>query len=256
MEDVFHCLDDKMIATIQARWDENGIDPNDHNSGFALEANPDPLEPVQTIADYQADPFIPSCLDFEYQEFNDDRWFSHFEELPQIDSLRKNDKKQEALALCLEGLERNPDSFLFYERAAGLYDELSQPDEAERILKEGLEKSLSKCSIAAMLADRALEQQNYSDAIRWWITAGAMQLESNIIVDHMPFLNLAYVCQSLGISVTELWLFEMADRASSQGPIRFNAEGAELRHQAAKAIMTAGDDAVQAAFSAFHDRYK
>ena len=60
--------------------------------------------------------------------------------------------------------------FNFYERAAGLYDELSEPDEAEIILKEGLEQSLSKCSIAATLGDRAFEKKNYRDAIRGWIT--------------------------------------------------------------------------------------
>ena len=143
-----------------------------------------------------------------------------------------------------------------YDRAADLCDEFKRPEEAEQILKEGLLKSLSKCSIAVALADRAFAKGNYRDAIRWWITAGVLQLESKIMVDKMPFLNLAYVCQPIGIKDAESWLLAMADRASNEGPIRFNAEGAALRHQVARAAMAAGDDAAQHAIVAFHERYK
>lgn len=207
-------------------------------------------------SEYKHDPFIASCLDVNHRELNDDRWFSHFKELPQIDALRKSGKTQEALSLCRKGLERYPDSFLFYKRAADLWNELNKPDEAEQLLKEGLSRSLSKCSIAGALADRAFAKGDYRDAIRWWITAGVLQLESKIMVDKMPFLNLAYVCQPLGIKDTEHWLLGMADRASSQGPIRFNSEGAELRHRVARAAMAAGDDAAQHAIIAFHEKYK
>jgi hypothetical protein len=207
-------------------------------------------------ADYKRDPFIARCLDVPDREVQDDRWFSHFKELPEIDALRKSGKAQEALALCRTGLAQYPDSFLFYKRGADLCDDLGQPDEAERLLVEGLSKSLSKCSIAAALADRASAKGNHRDAIRWWITGGVLQLDAKLMVDKMPFLNLAYVCQPIGIKDTELWLFEMADRASTQGPIRFNAEGAELRHRVARAAMAAGDDAAQHAIVAFHDKYK
>lgn len=207
-------------------------------------------------SDYRSDPFIAACLDVNYQERDDDRWFSHFKELPQIDTLRKSGQKQEALSLCRKGLQQYPDSFLFYVRAADLLDGLGKADEADQLLKEGLSKSLSKCSIARVLADRAFEKNDYRNAIRWWITAGVLQLESKIMVDKMPFLNLAYVCQPIGIKDTETWLLAMADRASNEGPVRFNAEGAELRHQVARAAMAAGDDAAQHAIIAFHERYK
>lgn len=256
LKEVFNCLDDRMIATVQARWDANCIDPNDHESGFERPTTSVSLEQTQKSEDYRTDPFIATCLDFEYREVDDDRWFSHFEELPQIDSLRKNGKREDALSLCLKGLERYPDSFLFYNRAAELYDQLDQPDEAEKILKVGLSKSLSKCSIAGAIADLAFGKNDYRNAIRWWITAGVLQLESKIMVDKMPFLNLAYVCQPIGIEDTEHWLLSMADRASSEGPIRFNAEGAELRHQVARAAMAAGDDAAQHAIVAFYERYR
>lgn len=206
--------------------------------------------------DYGTDSFIATCLDVKYQERNDDRWFSQFRELPKIDSLRNSGKKKEALSLCQKGLKKFPDSFLFYLRAADLCDELNRSDEAEQVLKEGLSKSLSKCSIAGKLADRAFAKQNYRDAIRWWIMAGVLQLESKIMVDKMPFLNLAYVCQPIGIKDTESWLFAMADRASNEGSVRFNGEGAQLRHQLARAAMAAGDDSAQQAIVAFHERYE
>jgi hypothetical protein len=207
-------------------------------------------------SDYRSDPFIATCLDVDYRECDDDRWFSHFKELPQIDALRKNSKREEALSLCLKGLDQYPDSFLFYDRAADLYDDLDRPVEAERVLKEGLSKSLSKCSIAGALADRAFAKKDYRNAIRWWITGGVLQLKSRIMVDKVPFLNLAYVCQPIGAKDTETWLLAMADRASNEGPVRFNAEGAELRHQVARAAVAAGDDAAQHAIIAFHARYK
>jgi ankyrin repeat protein len=211
---------------------------------------------TQDPSNYLTDPFIATCLDPKYREISDERWFSHFEELPEIDSLKKRGEHQNALMLCQKGLEKYPDSFLFYERAAVLYDELGKPDEAERILKEGLLKSLSKCSIAVALADRELEKNNYRNVIRWWITAGVMQLESNVMVEKMPYLNLAYVCQSLGLSEVENWLFNIADTASNEGPIRFNTQGAELRHQVGRAILSTRDDAAQHAIVAFHDRYR
>lgn len=211
---------------------------------------------VRPGSDYRADPFIASCLAVEYRELNDGRWFSHFKALPQIDSLQRSGKKQEALSLCRRGLEQHPDSFLFYLRAADLYDDLGDPHEAERALKEGLAKSLSKCSLACALADRGFKRGNHRDAILWWIQAGVLQLESKVMVDKMPFLNLAYVCQPIGFSDAERWLLGMADRASSEGPVRFNAEGAELRHRVARAAMAAGDDAAQYAIRAFHERYK
>lgn len=218
----------------------------------ASEASPGRRAP----ADDERDRFIASCLDVPYREMQEDRWFSHFKELPEIDALRKSGKPQEALSLCRKGLEQHPDSFLFYKRGADLCEELGQPDEAERLLVEGLSKSLSKCSIAGALADRAFANLNNRDAIRWWIVGGVLQLDAKIMVDKMPFLNLAYVCQPIGITETERWLFEMADRASSQGPVRFNAEGAELRHWVARTAMAAGDDAAQHAIVAFHDKYK
>lgn len=63
--------------------------------------------------EYRKDPFITSCLEVSHKEREANRWFSHFEELPQIDNLRRAGKRQEALALCLKGLGRYPDSFLF-----------------------------------------------------------------------------------------------------------------------------------------------
>lgn len=263
LEHVFHCTDDRIVGHVQALWRENRIDPHDRESGFDevdVRATPTRTQPKSSgqgaASDYQSDPFIATCLEVEYQERKDDRWFSHFKELPQIDALRKDGRKEEALSLCRKGLEQYSDSFLFYIRAADLCDELKRPEQAEQLLREGLSQSLSKCSIAGALADRAFAKGTHRDAIRWWITAGVLQLESKIMVDAMPFLNLAYVCQPIGIGDAERWLLAMADRSSSQGPIRFNAEGADLRHQVARSAMAAGDDAAQHAIVAFHERYK
>lgn len=205
---------------------------------------------------YRDDPFIASCLEVNYRELEDERWFSHFKELPEIDNLRKLGKKQEALALCLRSLENFSDSFLFYERAADLFDDMGKSDDAERILKDGLSKSLSKCSLAVALADRAFARGDYRGAILWWIRAGILQLESKIMVDKMPFLNLAYICKPIGFKSESEWFLEMADRASNEGPIRFNAEGAKLRHRVAQRAIAAGDDAALFAIQAFHERYK
>lgn len=205
--------------------------------------------------DFENDAFITSCFAVSYKEEEDDRWFSHFKELPEIDKLRHSDNPKEALSLCLKGLQNYPDSFLFYIRAADIYDDLGQSSNAEQVLHEGLEKSLSKCSLCTKLANRAFERKEYRTAIRWWIRAGLLQLESDIGVDPMPFLNLAYICQPFGFKEAEIWLLKLADRSSSQGSIRYNADGAELRHEAARELMRAGDDATQYAIQAFYERY-
>ena len=207
------------------------------------------------ISDYKQDPFIRTCLEVPYEEWEDNRWASHFEELAEIDSLRRNGKEEDALSLCLKGLQGHPDSFLFYLRAADLYDGLRREDDAERILQEGLKLSLSKCGLCAKLADRALKRRDYRSAVQWWIRAGVLQLASKILVDMKPFLNLAYVCQPIGLIEVEQWLLSLADRASRQGPVRFNAEGADLRHQVARGLMAAGDDAAQYAVQAFYEQF-
>ena len=137
-----------------------------------------------------------------------------------------------------------------------MYNDIGKPEDAEHILKQGLQKSLSKCSLCGALANRAFKRGDHRGAILWWIRAGVLQLESKIMVDKMPFLNLAYVCQPIGIKDAERWLLQMADRASNEGPVRFNAEGAELRHRVARNAMDAGDDAAQYAIQAFYERYK
>jgi tetratricopeptide (TPR) repeat protein len=239
----------KEAATLLAQIESNSATP---------QSTPASDEQVSS-SDYRRDPFIASCLDIAYRELPDPRLFSHFKEIPQIDSLRNSGKTQEALSLCQRGIEKYSDSFLFYGRAAALCDRLNKPEEAERILMEGLSKSLSKCRIAGAIADRAFAKGNYRDAIRWWIAASVLQLESKIMVYDTPFLNLAYVCQPIGIKETSRWLLDMADRASHAaygGPVRFNAEAAELRYQVARSFVAAKDNVAQYAIVAFHERYK
>ena len=150
---------------------------------------------VSNDIDYLGDSFVEKCLKVKYRELDDDRWFSHFEELPEIDRLIDDGKKEEALSLILKGLNSYPDSFLFYNRAAKLYDELGKTNEAEQILKEGLLKSRSKCNIADAIADRALKVHENRKAIYWWIQGGAMQIESknNGRVDAIFQILLMYV---------------------------------------------------------------
>lgn len=177
-----------------------------------------------------SDSFIELCLENKYQELEDNRWFSHFKELPKIDQLKNSGDSQAALKLCLKSLKTYNDSFLFYARAADLYDNLNQPKEAIDILKVGLTESLSKCSIAKHLAERAFKNDDYREAIRWWIQSCVMQLESGILVEYLPFLNISYLCQPIGLKKEETWFLSKADSISSQGPIRFDSTGTKLRH--------------------------
>lgn len=217
--------------------------------------SPKPMRRTAMTKNFENDPFVTSCFTVSYKEEEDDRWFSHFKELREIDRLRRGGNPKGALPLCLKGLQSYPDSFLFYLRAADIYDDLGQSSNAEQILHEGLEKSLSKCSLCTKLADRAFEKKEYRTAIQWWIRAGLLQLESDSGVDPKPFLNLAYVCQPIGFKEAETWFLKLADRSSSQGSIRYNADGAELRHEVARELMRAGDDAAQYAIQAFYERY-
>jgi len=198
--------------------------------------------------------YVSACLNTKYEEMVDNRWFSDFPELNTIDRMTREGKSKFALPLCLKALEQYPDSFLFYGRAADIYDNLGEPQKAEEILKTGLLKSLSKCSLARRLAERSFRKNDYRDAIKWWIIAGKMQLESAIMVDKMPFLNLAYICQEYGMQGEEEWLFQMADKASNEGSVRLNAKGVELLHALAKAALAAGDEEVRMTILELHRR--
>ena len=103
------------------------------------------------------DIFIEKSLENKYQELEDNRWFPHFKELPEIDRLKNSGDNKAALELCLESLETHSDSFLFYSRASVLYDNIDQPQDAIKILKAGLLKSLSKCGLAQDIAERAFK---------------------------------------------------------------------------------------------------
>lgn len=143
------------MGHVQALWQQNNIDPNDRDAGFDNPEVSSAVEPEHhELPDFTDDSFVASCLDVRFKESPDDRWFSHFKELPEIDSLNRTGRDRDALELCKEGQKRYPDSFHFYMCAARLHDALNEPVEAERLLLEGLEKSLSKCSIT-QLADRA-----------------------------------------------------------------------------------------------------
>ncbi len=201
------------------------------------------------------DNFIEKSLENKYQELEDNRWFSHFKELPEIDRLKKIGDNKAALELCLQSLETHSDSFLFYSRASVLYDNIDKPQDAIKILKAGLLKSLSKCSLAQDIADKAFKRNNYRDAIFWWIQAGVIQIESKILVEYIPFLNLAYLCQPIGFEKEEKWFFSMADRISTQGPIRFNSDGVNLRHKLIQQATGSNDSVVLDAIKEFYNRY-
>ena len=203
----------------------------------------------------KTDDYIESCFENKWKEQADNRWFSHFEELPEIDRLKKSGDLEAAIKLCMDGLKKYPDSFLFYGRAADIYDSLNQKENAIKILKEGLTKSLSKCSIAKNLAERAFKSNDYREAILWWIRAGVMQLESGIMVEYQPFLNLAYICQPIHLQKEEQWFLSLADRASSQGPIRFDQNGANLRHNLIQKALNEEDNEVVDSIKEFYNRY-
>ena len=188
--------------------------------------------------------FIQSCLENKYQELEDNRWFSDFEELPKIDQYKNNGEYRKALDICLKGLKTHYDSFLFYGRAADLYDLLNKPQEAIKILNIGLEKSLCKSSIAKYIADRAFRRNDYREAIFWWIQAVVMQFESNLLVEYVPFLNLAYLCKATKWKEEEEWCFSMVDKISPQGPIRFDSIGAKLRYDLILKAKKNGDNDV------------
>jgi tetratricopeptide (TPR) repeat protein len=211
---------------------------------------------VSTATDRDASDFIAECFDLPFEEEEDDRLFANFKELPRIDALRGRGRRREALMLCRQGIRRHPDSFLFYQRAADIYDDLGKPARAERMLRKGLERSRSRCSLCCRLGDRALQRKEYRTAVLWWIRGAALQVVAGRYVDMEPFLNLAYVCRAMEMHDEEKWLLELADRASCQGPVRYDEAGVELRFRAARRLRSARDDAIPRAIRLLRERYR
>lgn len=225
----------------------------DHKEASSLPARSEPR-----VFQEKAEDFIRSCFfwGISGEEIKDNRSSSDFKEIEEIDSLHKESQSQEALSLCLKSMKHHEDSFLFYLRAAKIYDVLKRHDDAEGTLQIGFKISLSKCSIAAAIGDRASINMEYRRAIRWWIRGCVLQLNSKILIEPMPFLKLAYACQPFGLIETTQLFFRLADRASNLGPIRLNPDAAGMCHQLVQNAMAAGDDAILKAITEFNRRYK
>ena len=196
---------------------------------------------------------VASCIEPKFTEQPDNRWFSDFPELREIDNAREAGRLSEALERCNRGLESHPDSFLFYGRAAQVYDAMGDAAGAERVLLAGIDKSLSKCSLCGHLAEQARKQSRHADAVAWWLRGCSAQLRANLLADNKPFMNLAYVCRPLGLGAAADWLLGLADRISRTGPIRLDAVGTRERGEVAAAL---GNGPAHRAVLAFVDRYQ
>ena len=75
------------------------------------------------------------------------------------------------------------------------------------------------------------EQQDLSESVKWWTKAVAVQVGSRYVTDWVPFLDLSYVAEQLGIRSACLKLRTWVDRIRS-GQLRLNADAANELYSA------------------------
>jgi hypothetical protein len=109
-------------------------------------------------------------------------------------------------------ISNHPDLDLGYCWAASAYSGTQKYEEARSILAEGLKKAKRKYNLCIRLGSAERDLGNIQRAVYWWIQAIHCQQSIRTGDEHDPYLYLAYVADTLGLSDVAGSLFSRVDR--------------------------------------------
>lgn len=196
------------------------------------------------------DQYVNSCLQLDFEEFDDDRVWYNIDEMKRIHELAESGELEKALALAKTILLKYYDFYYLYCKIGTLLDKLGRSSEAEQLYFQGLEKSRSKADICNSLGNRAFERKDFKEAVRWWIKSAVIQLVAKRLIQGFPFLSLAYIAEGFELKACHEWLVSLADRVSK---IRFNDEATNLRY---KVAVCQDSNAIKQLIIAFWKQYQ
>jgi hypothetical protein len=117
-------------------------------------------------------------------------------------------------------LEIYPDYDVLYLWLGYCKKVLDGVDEARKIYLMGLEKSRLRAHLCSRLGMLAFEENNLSNAVKWWIRSCAIQATGGKYVDGTSFLNLAIIAKYLNLKKchSKLWRQSLAIKDQTLTP--------------------------------------
>lgn len=174
-----------------------------------------------------------ACLEAGLTDGDDDRDFTQFPELAELERRLEAGALIEAARLAEDGMKKHPDVDLFWGRAARI--ELKRGDTAKAIAlyTEGMARCLRKSVLCTSLGDLFYEQRQQAvdernKAAMWWCRGAVAQLEGGVLRINTPFLALATIAAGYGKIGRDMTgqsnqLLQWADLAEP-GRLRYNLQ--------------------------------
>jgi tetratricopeptide (TPR) repeat protein len=161
----------------------------------------------------------------DFDELYDERDWFEMPEAKAVPDAANSGRADEALGLAQELVRKHPDFYFGYYWLAVLHRKQKRYDDARQSLLDGLRSARSKQSLCTGMGEMEWERRNLPEAVKWWIKSVAVQVGSQYATDYVPFLQLSYVAEALGLGDACSELRSWVDRLRAGG-VRLNAEAA------------------------------
>jgi len=182
------------------------------------------------------DSFVDS-FNFNFREEEDNRDWKEMKDLSEVCPYQSAQTHNMKIIAVETVLQKYPDYDVLYSWLGSL----KGPKEARKVYLEGLKKSRIKAHLCGDLGKLAFEENNLSEAVKWWIRSCAIQAVGKRYTDGFSFLNLATIAKYFGLNDCYSKLFDQSKKIMN---IVFDATG-EL--QRASIVQKQGNNSIKQA---------
>jgi len=194
------------------------------------------------------DSFVVSCFDFDFREEDDNRHWKEMKDLSEIYWKEMKEVYSGNTGICSKAiisletaLEKYPDYDVLYSWLGFCKRVLNGAKEARKIYLKGLKKSRTKAPLCGALGMLAFEENNLSEAVKWWIRSCAIQTVGKRYTNGFSFLNIATIAKYLGLKDCYSKLLEQSKKIQN---VIFDASG---ERQRASIVQKQGNNSIKQA---------
>lgn len=181
-------------------------------------------DPISTYADVFVPLGLEEVTEHVWRNEPDNRRFTDFSEIGEIDSLEESGQWKEALALALDGMQKYPDSYLYYDRAGRILKEKGDEAEAVGVFERALKFAKVKTYACDGLAEIAFAFGEVETAVAWWLRCCRVQLLSEVLSYPKCILRIGYICGALHSPELSSFFLDRAHECG-YGTLSMNASG-------------------------------
>jgi hypothetical protein len=160
---------------------------------------------LDSLRGNKKDPYVDSCFDFNFRESPEKLSFSMLKDREEIFSPVMNGSpgNNESYSIAIASLENQlkfyPSHEILYIWLGFCQKKLFGSVEARKTYLEGIEKSRERALICQALAKLDFEDNNLSDAVKWWIRCCAIEAINGREQCGFSFICLAKIAKFLGL---------------------------------------------------------